>query len=110
MVLFSVYRVTNDFLKLQFRTESVLPSLTTSYMSISLVRSIMKLFERVIEQRLRSHLENIGNPILPRGGGAKYTPLLFLLHHPKTAQGIKLKLSAFKDTILRHILQVKPVC
>ena len=43
------------------------------------------------------------------GGGAKYTPLLFFLHHPKTAQGIKLKLSDFKDTLLRHFLQVKPV-
>ena len=37
-----------------------LPSLTTSYRSISLLSSIMKLFERVIEQRLRPHLENIG--------------------------------------------------
>ena len=42
-------------------------------------------------------------------GGAKYAPLLFFLHHPKTAQGIKLKLSDFKDTPLRHFLQVKPV-
>ena len=52
------------------------------------------------------------NPILPGGGGGglvKYAPLLFFLHHPKTAQGIKLKLSDFKDTLLRHILQVKPV-
>ena len=31
------------------------------------------------------------------------------LHHPKTAQGIKLKLSDFKDTPLRHILHIKPV-
>ena len=37
-----------------------LPSLTTSYRLISLIRSIMKLFEKVIEQRLRSHLEHIG--------------------------------------------------
>ena len=43
------------------------------------------------------------------GGGVKYAPLLFFLHHPKTAQGIKLKLSDFKDTLLRHTLQVKPV-
>ena len=43
------------------------------------------------------------------GGGAKYAPFLFFLHHPKTAQGIKLKLSDLKDTLLRHILQVKPV-
>ena len=47
-------------------------------------------------------------PILP--GGAKYAPLLFFLYHPNTAQGIKLKLSDFKDTPLRHLLQVKPVC
>ena len=37
-----------------------LPSLTTSYRPISLISSIMKLFERVIEQRLRFHLEHIG--------------------------------------------------
>ena len=45
------------------------------------------------------------------GGGAKYVPVLFFLHHPKTAQSIKLKLSDFKDTLLRrrHILQVKLV-
>ena len=34
-------------------------NLTTSY-TISLISSIIKLFERVIEQRLRSHLEDIG--------------------------------------------------
>ena len=37
-----------------------LTSLTTSYRPISLISSILKLFERIIEQRLRSHLENIG--------------------------------------------------
>ena len=37
-----------------------LPSLTTSYWPISLMSSIMKLFERVIEQRLHSYLEDIG--------------------------------------------------
>ena len=37
-----------------------LPSLTSSYRLISLTSSIMKLFERVIEQRLRSYLDDIG--------------------------------------------------
>ena len=37
-----------------------LSSLTTSHRLISLISSIMKLFERVLEQRMRSHLENIG--------------------------------------------------
>ena len=37
-----------------------LPFLTTSYRPISLTSSIMKLFERVIEQRLRFYLEDIG--------------------------------------------------
>ena len=37
-----------------------LPSLTTSYRPISLISSIMKLFERVIEQRLRFYQEDIG--------------------------------------------------
>ena len=41
-------------------TPDKLPSLTTSYRPISLISSVMKLFERVIEQRLRSHLEHIG--------------------------------------------------
>ena len=43
------------------------------------------------------------------GGGQNMPPLLFFLHHPKLAQGITLKLSDFKDTPFRHILQVKPV-
>ena len=37
------------------------------------------------------------------GGGGDTPPILFFLHHPKTAQDIKLKLSGFKDTLLRHI-------
>ena len=37
-----------------------LPSLTTSYKPLSLISSNMKLFERVIEQRLCSHSEQIG--------------------------------------------------
>ena len=37
-----------------------LPSLTTSYRPTSLISSVMKLFKRVIEQRLHSHLEQIG--------------------------------------------------
>ena len=37
-----------------------LPSLTTSYRPINLMSSIMKLFERLIEQELRSYAEDIG--------------------------------------------------
>ena len=40
----------------------------------------------------------------------KILPLLFFLHLPETAQSIKLKFPDFKDTPLRHILQVKIVC
>ena len=35
---------------------------------------------------------------------------MFFFHHPETAQAMKLKLSDFKDTCLRHILQVIPGC
>ena len=44
------------------------------------------------------------------GGGADSDPLMFFFHHPETAQAMKLKLSDFKDTCLRHILQVIPGC
>ena len=37
-----------------------LPSQTTSYRPISLLGAIMKLFERVIDKRLRKHLEDNG--------------------------------------------------
>ena len=37
-----------------------LPSLTTSYRPISVLSTIMKHFERVIEKRLRKHLEDTG--------------------------------------------------
>ena len=43
-------------------------------------------------------------------GGADSAPLMFFFHHPETAQAMKLKLSDFKDTCLRHILQVIPGC
>ena len=49
------------------------------------------------------------NPIL-LGWGGKIRSLRFFLQHSKTAQGIKLKLSDFKDIPLRHFLHVKPVC
>ena len=55
-----------------------------------------------------SEIHGYFNPILPRGGG-KYAPPPLFLHHPKTAQGIKLKLSDFLKIHLQDILQVKPV-
>ena len=42
-------------------------------------------------------------------GGRILPPLVFFFHHPETPQTIKLKLSDFRDTSLRHILQVIPV-
>ena len=48
-------------------------------------------------------LSNLG------GGGGQNTPPSCFAPPPKTGQGIKLKLSDFKDTPLRHLLQVKPV-
>ena len=50
------------------------------------------------------------NPILPGGRGGGFRPLIVFFHHPETAQAMKLKLSDFKDTCLRHILQVIPGC
>ena len=41
-----------------------LPSLTTSYKPISLLSTIMKLFEGVIEKRLRKHLEYTSNTLV----------------------------------------------
>ena len=45
-------------------------------------------------------------PILPGGRGIP-PPRVF--RHPETPQAVKLKLSDFKDTSLRRILQVIPV-
>ena len=72
------------------------------------IRHSGKKHDGMIHKRnsLRKAIEAL-NPILPGGGGYALPPVF--LHHPKTAQGIKLKLSDFKDTLLRHILQVKPV-
>ena len=50
----------NSYLTCMLLKPDKLPSLTTSYRPISLISSIMKLFERVIERRLRPHLEQIG--------------------------------------------------
>ena len=47
--------------------------------------------------------------LIPGGGGGDSAPSCFFLHHPETAEAIKLKLSDLKDTSLRHILQVIPV-
>ena len=70
-----------------------------------------RVFQMLVYQygNFQVHFTKFLNLILPGEGGGKIRPLLFFLHHPKTAQHIKLKLSDFKDTPLRHILQVKPV-
>ena len=52
----TVWKLTT--LSMQLKPDK-LPSLTTSYRPISLVSSIVKLFEWMIEQRLRSYLEDI---------------------------------------------------
>ena len=48
------------FLLLLLIKPDKLPSQTTSYRPISLLSAIMKLFEQVIEKRLRKHLEHNG--------------------------------------------------
>ena len=54
---------------------------------------------------------SIFNPILPGGRiPLPPPPLRFFFHHPETTEAMKLKLSEFKDTCLRHILQVIPGC
>ena len=45
------------------------------------------------------------NPILPGEGGG-----MFFFHHPETAQAMKLKRFDYKNTSVRHILQVIPGC
>ena len=64
--------------------------------------------EEQLKKLSEEEVEKLFNPILPGGGG--FRPLMFFFHHPETAQAMKLKLSDFKDTCLRHILQVIPGC
>ena len=63
-------------------------------------------FENLSKPSAEPHYDAGFNSILL---GAKYTRLLFFLHHPKKAQSMKLRLSDFKGTPVRHILHVKPV-
>ena len=58
-------------------------------------------FLSYLEKNLRVKMTPLSPLTLSYPGGG-YAPLLFFLHHPKTAQGIKLKLSDFKDTLLRQ--------
>ena len=58
-----------------------------------------QIFHRILTTSTLSYL----------GGGGGYRPPPVFLHHPKMAQGIKLKLSDLKDTPSGHIWQVKPV-
>ena len=66
---------------------------------------------RYLWSHTRTHKKSLSYPILPGGGGGGgFRPLMFFFHHPETAQAMKLKLSDFKDTCLRHILQVISGC
>ena len=77
------------------------------YEKMSLISKIM--FRNFLRQfKTKTACSYVLNKVyryLVEGGGG----YLFSLHHPKTAKEIKLRLSDFKDTPLRHILQVKPV-
>ena len=60
-----------------------LPSLTASYRQISLISSITKLFEGVIEQRLRSNLEQIGLKIsISQASQELSLPMTIFLGYP----------------------------
>ena len=71
-------------------------------------------FEQCFRQFLDTAIKNPKNILTlsyrGRGGGRFRAPLMFFFRHPETPQAIKLKLSDFKDTSLRNILQVIPVC
>ena len=115
----------NPILLIMFTTDYVmpiiLPDITANNCDLNLFPCFSMVYTRVklslIVMYSLTSLSTVNvydlvrfNPILPGGGGGgNIRPLLFFLHHPKTAQGIKLKFSDFKDTLLRHILQVKPV-
>ena len=79
-------------------------SMTAIYIYGALNGFLVHLLTRYCD--MLHHYMNTINPILPGGDSA---PLVFFFHHPETPQAIKLKLSDFKDTSLRHILQVIPV-
>ena len=56
-------------------------------------------------QQFMTVFDDFFDDYLTGGGGGKIRPPPVFLHHPKTAQEIKLKLSDFKDTPLRHTSQ-----
>ena len=60
----------------------------------------MMVYQKILYLFLQPYLTGWGDSI----------PLMLFFHHSEVAQAMKLKLSDFKDTCLRHILQVIPGC
>ena len=81
---------------------------SSPWYDLTLCQNLLRL-NVIFMVRKKGQLFKIFNTILPGRGGRERTPSSFSSTIKKTAQGIKLKLSDFKDIPSKHILQVKPV-